>query len=212
MTKKQLQYIKDKQKENTYVLPTIKMRENISNSIIEELEVIYSPDLTQMETEFKTSLNDVSLSNDFLDDTRMIKLIREYGTDVVLIYMYLHTKMCKMGYRIIWDDMQQDVLCATLCGVYKVPIENINNIINALIQNKLLFLISDGKENWLTSSYQIYMFERVSAKRVRDRIYKRNQSIKKDEKIKIETNLPKFDNEDEFAGISSEAFMNEEIF
>lgn len=212
MTKKQLQYIKDKQKENTYVLPTIKMREDISNCIIEELDVIYSPDLAQIETEFKTSLNDVSLSNDFLDDTRMIKLIREYGTDVVLIYMYLHTKMCKMGYRIIWDDMQQDVLCATLFGVYKVSLENINTIINALIENKLLFLINDGKENWLTSSYQIYMFERVSAKRVRDRIYKRNQSIKKDEKIKIETNLPKFDNEDEFAGISSEAFMNEEIF
>lgn len=211
MNNKQLQYIKNKQKENTYVLPTVKMRENISNTIIEELDTIYSPDLAQVETEFKTSLNDVSLSNDFLEDTRMIKVIREFGTDTILIYMYLHTKMCKTGYKIIWDEMQKDVLSATLFGVYKVPLENIEKIITAFIQNKLLYLIDDGKEKWLTSAYQVYMYERVSAKRVRDRIYKKNQSLKKEDKIKIETNVPVFE-DDVFGDVPNDAFMVDEQF
>ena len=39
------------------------------------------------------------------------------------------------------------------------------------------------------------MFERVSAKRVRDRIYKRNQTLNTEEKIKIKCTLPAYDNE-----------------
>lgn len=212
MNNKQLQYIREKQKENIYVLPTIRMRKNIDNSITEELEVIYNPDIANVETEFKTSLNDVSLSNDFLEDTKMIQVIRQHGAEVILIYMYLHTKMCKEGYKIVWNDMQKDVVCASLFGIYKIEFEKIDIIINALIDNKLLFLINDGAEQWITSAYQIYMFERVSAKRVRDRIYKKNQALKKEDKIKVETIVPIIAEDDVFGDVPNDAFMVDEQF
>lgn len=212
MTRKQLNYIKEKQAENIFVLPTIKNRTDVDNSIFEELETIYNPDLLGMETEFKQSLNDVSLPNDFMEDTRMLEVIRKYGADTILVYLYLHTKMCKEGYRIVWNDMQKDVMCAMLAGVYKVPFERINDIIGNLLKNKLLFILNDGTEQWITSAYQIYMYERVCAKRVRDRIYKKNQSLKKEDKIKIETSVPVFSEEPkttaDFGSVSDDVFMN----
>lgn len=194
MNKLQLQYIKEEQQQNVITLPSIQMRATIDNSIIEELDTIYNPNLLGTETEFKSSLADVSLSHDFLDDTHMIKVIRDYGTDAVLIYMFIHTKMCHEGYKIEWNEMQEDVYSATLMGIYKVAIENFKNIINALLQNCLLYIVKDetGKK-WLTSSYQIYMYERVSAKRVRDRVYKKNQPLSADEKIEINCKLPAFE-------------------
>lgn len=193
MNKLQLQYIKDQQKQNIITLPSVQKREYLDNSVIEELEVIYNPDLLGAETEFKSTLADISLPHDFLDDTRMISIIRTYGAEAILIYIFLHTKMCKEGYKIEWNDMQEDVYSATLF-IYKVDITKFKDILKAFLDNKLLYIITDTNNiNWLTSIYQVFMYERVSAKRVRDRIYKRNQLLLSDEKIKIKCVLPVFE-------------------
>ena len=109
MNNKQLNYIKEKQQQNTFVIPTVTMRENIDNTIIEELETVYNPDFGGMETEYKASLNDISLPNDFLEDTTMISVVRRLGSQAVMVYVYLHAKMCKEGYKIVWNDIQQDI-------------------------------------------------------------------------------------------------------
>lgn len=195
MNKLQLQYVKEQQKLNIITLPSIQKRENIDNSIIEELETIYNPNLLGAETEFKSTLADMSLPHDFLDDTRMISIIRTYGAEAILVYTFLHTKMCNEGYRIEWNEMQEDVYSATLF-IYKMDITKFKDILNEFIKNKLLFILTDSNGiKWLTSAYQIFMFERVSAKRVRDRIYKRNQTLNAEEKIKIKCTLPAYDNE-----------------
>lgn len=193
MKTEQLNYIKEQQERNIYILPTVSLRETINDSIIEELETIYNPPLEGLETEFKSSLNDVSLPNTFLEDTKLISVIRTYGCNALLIYMSLHSKMCKEGYRIAWGELQQDVVSAILCGTYKINIEMVSEIIEEFIKLHLLYVISDGKTNYLTSIYQIFMYERISAKRLRDRIYKRNSKVKnKSEKLQIKTALPVF--------------------
>ena len=195
MNKLQLQYVKEQQKMNIITLPSIQKRDTIDNSIFEELETVYNPNLLGAETEFKNTLADVSLPHDFLDDTRMISIIRTYGAEAILVYTFLHTKMSNEGYKIEWNDMQEDVYSATLF-IYKMDITKLKDILSAFIENKLLYILTDSNNiKWLTSTYQIFMYERVSAKRVRDRIYKRNQSLSADEKIKIKCTLPAYDDE-----------------
>ena len=172
------------------------MRDNINNTIIEELETVYNPDFGGMETEYKASLNDISLPNDFLEDTNMISVVRRFGSQAVMVYVYLHAKMCKEGYKIVWNDIQQDIIKVTLAGIYKVDINMIDEIISAFVEVKLLHIISDGKEQYLTSVYQVFIYERVSAKRLRDKISKRNSKVSKSaDKIKTETKLPVFKEE-----------------
>ena len=196
MNTKQLNYIREKQQENIFVIPTVSMREDIDSFIIEELETVYNPDIGGLETEYKASLNDISMPHDFLEDTKMISCTRKYGGIAVLIYMYLHSKMCKEGYKIIWNEMQKDVIKATLFGVYKVDIKMIDMVIASFIEEKLLHVVDDGKEQYLTSVYQVFIFERVASKRLRDRIYKRNTKISKSaDKLKVETKLPVFKDE-----------------
>lgn len=195
MNKSQLQYVKEQQKLNIFILPSIQKRENLDNSILEELETVYNPNLLGAETEFKRTLADMSLPQDFLEDTRMIDIIRTHGTDAILVYTYLHTKMCNEGYKIKWNDLQEDIYAASL-AVYKMDISKFHGILTAFLENKLLFIVTDiSGTKWLTSTYQVFMYERVSAKRVRDRIYKKNQSLAGDNKIKIECTLPVFDEE-----------------
>lgn len=189
----QIQYIEEQQKQNIITLPSVHKRDYIDNFVIEELETIYNPNLLGAETEFKNTLADVSLPNDFLDDTRMITIIRNYGAEAILIYTFLHTKMCKEGYKIEWNDMQEDVYSATLF-IYKIDVSKFKDILNAFLDSGLLYIITDRHHiNWLTSTYQVFMYERVSAKRVRDRIYKRNQTLPSDEKIKIKCVVPAFE-------------------
>lgn len=196
MNKYQLNYIKEQQKKKVIIIPSIKKRDNIDNSIINELEIIYNPNLLGMETVFKSNLADITMPTDFLEDTTMIKMIREYGSDVIMIYMYLHSKMSQEGYRIKWDDIQIDVLSASILGVYKVSADNFKNIITAMIKSKLLYVITDNNNNkWLTSTYQIFAYERVAAKRLRDRLAKRNTGLKKAEKIKTLCAIPSFEEE-----------------
>ncbi len=196
MNEKQLNYIREQQQNGIYVIPTVSMRKQINNSIIEELETIYNPDICGVETEYKASLNDISLPNDFLEDTNMVSVIRFYGSLALMIYLYLHERMCREGYKIKWNDIQIDVIKATLCGVYKADISIIDDIISEFIKLKLLYTITNGEEIYLTSCYQVYIFERVSAKRLRDRIYKKNsRASKKEDKLKIETTLPTFKEE-----------------
>jgi len=110
--------------------------------------------------------------------------------------LYLHERMCREGYRILWNDIQIDVIKATLDGVYKADRTLIDDVISEFIKLKLLYIISNGEEVYLTSCYQVYIFERVSAKRLRDRIYKKNSKVaKKDDKLKVETTLPAFKEE-----------------
>ena len=206
MNKLQLQYIKEQQKLNIITLPSIQMRRIINNSIIDELDTIYNPNLLGAETEFKSSLADVSLSHDFLDDTRMITIIRNHGAEAVLIYMFIHAKMCHEGYKLEWNAMQEDVYSATLQGVYKLSIDNFKKILHVLVENHLFFIIKDSNnKNWLTSAYQIYMYERVSAKRVRDRIYKKNQSLDANDKIKVSSTLPAIEDTDEGTATSEDS-------
>lgn len=196
MNNTQLNYIREKQQNGVYVIPTVSMRKQIDNSIIEELETIYNPDICGVETEYKASLNDISLPNDFLEDTNMVSVIRTYGGLAVMVYLYLHERMCREGYRILWNDIQIDVIKATLDGVYKADRTLIDDVISEFIKLKLLYIISNGEEVYLTSCYQVYIFERVSAKRLRDRIYKKNSKVaKKDDKLKVETTLPAFKEE-----------------
>lgn len=196
MNEKQLNYIREQQQNGIYVIPTVSMRKKIDNTIIEELETIYNPDICGVETEYKASLNDISLPNDFLEDTNMVSVIRTYGGLAVMVYLYLHERMCREGYRILWNDIQIDVIKATLDGVYKVDRTLIDDVISEFIKLKLLYIISNGEEVYLTSCYQVYIFERVSAKRLRDRIYKKNSKVaKKDDKLKVETTLPAFKEE-----------------
>ena len=61
MNTKQLNYIREKQQENIFVIPTVSMREDIDSFIIEELETVYNPDIGGLETEYKASLNDISM-------------------------------------------------------------------------------------------------------------------------------------------------------
>lgn len=196
MNEKQLNYIREQQQNGIYVIPTVSMRKKIDNTIIEELETIYNPDICGVETEYKASLNDISLPNDFLEDTNMVSVIRTYGGLAVMVYLYLHERMCREGYRILWNDIQIDVIKATLDGVYKADRTLIDDVISEFIKLKLLYIISNGEEVYLTSCYQVYIFERVSAKRLRDRIYKKNSKVaKKDDKLKVETTLPAFKEE-----------------
>jgi len=196
MNNNQLNYIREQQQNGIYVIPTVSMRKKIDNTIIEELETIYNPDICGVETEYKASLNDISLPNDFLEDTNMVSVIRTYGGLAVMVYLYLHEKMCREGYRILWNDIQIDVIKATLDGVYKADRTLIDDVISEFIKLKLLYIISNGEEVYLTSCYQVYIFERVSAKRLRDRIYKKNSKVaKKDDKLKVETTLPAFKEE-----------------
>ncbi len=200
MNTKQLKYIKDKRKRGIFVVPTVTMRTTIDNSIIEELDTIYNPIIAGMETEYKSSLNDISLPHDFLENTYMISTIRKYGSGVIMMYMYLHAKMCVDGYKMVWNEIQQDIVKVALAGMYKMDINTIGEIIKALLEAKLLYLISDSEEQYLTSVYQIFIYERVSAKRLRDRVYKKNVGIKqKGNKYKIETQLPAFEEEQEIA-------------
>lgn len=193
MNRLQLNYIKEKQLENVYVIPIVKMRKELNNSIIEELDTIYNPDIGGMETEFKQTLNDVSLEHDFLEEPDMVQIVREFGGTAVFVYMYLHTKMCTEGYRIEWNDIAIDITCAMLTSVYRIVNTDIKAIIKRFIELKMLYVISDGKKQYLTSLYQIYMFERISAKRLRDRINKRNKNLKKNEKYIIEQSVPAFE-------------------
>lgn len=196
MNKYQLNYIKEQQQKNVIIIPSIKKRDKIDSSIINELEVIYNPNLLGMETVFKSSLADITMPADFLEDSIMIKMIREYGSDVMMIYMYLHSKMSQEGYRIKWDEIQIDVLTASVFGIYKIPIEKFKTIITALVKSKLLYVITDTQnEKWLTSVYQVFAYERVAAKRLRDRLAKRNASLKKSEKIKTKCAIPSFEEE-----------------
>jgi len=196
MNNNQLNYIREQQQNGIYVIPTVSMRKKIDNTIIEELETIYNPDICGVETEYKASLNDISLPNDFLEDTNMVSVIRTYGGLAVMVYLYLHERMCREGYRILWNDIQIDVIKATLDGVYKADRTLIDDVISEFIKLKLLYIISNGEEVYLTSCYQVYIFERVSAKRLRDRIYKKNSKVaKKDDKLKVETTLPAFKEE-----------------
>jgi len=196
MNNTQLNYIREQQQNGIYVIPTVSMRKKIDNTIIEELETIYNPDICGVETEYKASLNDISLPNDFLEDTNMVSVIRTYGGLAVMVYLYLHERMCREGYRILWNDIQIDVIKATLDGVYKADRTLIDDVISEFIKLKLLYIISNGEEVYLTSCYQVYIFERVSAKRLRDRIYKKNSKVaKKDDKLKVETTLPAFKEE-----------------
>lgn len=196
MNKYQINYIKEQQMKKIFVIPSIKKRDNIDNSIFTELETIYNPNLLGMETIFKSNLADITMPNDFLEDTAMIKLIREYGSDVVMIYMYLHSKMSQEGYKIKWDEIQIDVLSASISGVYKVSSDSFKKIIIAMIQNKLLYVIKDSTNTkWLTSVYQVFAYERVAAKRLRDRIAKRNTNLKKTDKIKTQCSIPSFEEE-----------------
>lgn len=193
MNKKQLQYIKEKRKEGIYVIPTVTMRTHISNTIIEELDIIYNPPIAGLDVEYKSSLNDISLPRDFLDNTYMISAIRKHGSGAMLVYIYLHEKMCNAGYKIEWNEIQQDIIKIALSGMYKMDMASIDHIIATLLESKLLYRVFDGETEYLTSAYQIFIYERVSAKRLRDRIYKRNMSIKKKEdKYKINTQLPAF--------------------
>ena len=43
MNEKQLNYIREKQQNGIYVIPTVSMRKQINNSIIEELETMSIP-------------------------------------------------------------------------------------------------------------------------------------------------------------------------
>ena len=87
MNRLQLNYIKQKRLENKYIIPMVKMRKEINNSIIEELDTIYNPNIGGMETEFKQSLNDVSLEHDFSEQSDMVQIIREFGGSAVFVYM-----------------------------------------------------------------------------------------------------------------------------
>lgn len=197
MNEKQLNYIREQQQNGTYVIPTVSMRKQINNSIIEELETIYNPDICGVETEYKASLNDISLPNDFLEDTNMISVIRSFGGLSLMIYLYLHERMCREGYKIKWNNIQIDVIKATLSGVYKADITVIDDIISEFIKLKLLYTITNGEETYLTSCYQVYIFERVSAKRLRDRIYKKNSRLPRGaDKLRVETTLPIFKEEE----------------
>ena len=109
MKEKQLNYIREQQLKGIYVIPTVSMRKQINNAIIEELETIYNPDICGVETEYKASLNDISLPNDFLEDTNMVSVIRSYGGLALMIYMYLHERMCREGYKIKWNDIQMSL-------------------------------------------------------------------------------------------------------
>ncbi len=193
MNTKQLEYVKEQQSLNIITLPSIHLRDTIDDSIIEELDTIYNPNLLGVETEFKSTLADVSLPHDFMNNTTMVQVIRDYGTQVILIYIFLHTKMCEGGYRVEWNALQKDVFSSML-GIYKVTASKFNAVIKALIENKLIYIVKDnnGKE-WLTSTYQIFMYERVSAKRVRDRVAKKNQHLEAGYKIKFSTAIPTFD-------------------
>ena len=75
MNKYQLNYIKKKKKKKVIIIPSIKKRDNIDNSIINELEIIYNPNLLGMETVFKSNLADITMPTDFLEDTTMIAVL-----------------------------------------------------------------------------------------------------------------------------------------
>ena len=196
MNKYQINYIKEQQKKKVIVIPSIKKRDNIDDTIFNELETIYNPNLLGMETVFKNNLADITMPNDFLEDTAMIKIIRDLGSDSILVYMYLHSKMSQEGYKIKWDEIQIDVLSASISGVYKVSPDNFKKIVIAMIQNKLLYVITDSTNTkWLTSVYQVFAYERVAAKRLRDRLSKRNTNLKKADKIKTQCTIPAFEEE-----------------
>lgn len=196
MNKKQLSYIRERQQNGTYIIPTVSMRKKIDDSIIEELETIYKPSISGVETDYKESLNDISLPNDFLDDTNMVSVINTYGGSALTVYLYLHEKMCQGGYCIVWNDTQKKVMRNILAGVYDVEKRMIDDMISEFIKLGLLYVISDGEKNYLTSCYQVYIFERVSAKRLRDRIYKKNSKMPRGEnKLKVETTMPVFKDE-----------------
>ena len=83
-----------------------------------------------------------------------------------------------------------------ITSVYRITDTDIKAFINRLIEMKMMYIIKDGEKTYLTSLYQIYMYERISAKRLRDRINKRNKTVKKNEKYVIEQVVPAFEEAD----------------
>lgn len=142
-------------------MPIIK-KTSINNTIFKELNDKYPPVSADNGVAYKQKLEYLTFETDFMTDTNLRKLRREYGNDIIAVIFYLRTEMCKNGWKVRADgDAYKYLLddCAHNCGIGE---DIVDAMIQDLIQSQIFFSVKDESfedGEWMTCPQQVYNYE-----------------------------------------------------
>lgn len=165
---------------------TIELRENIDNTIFDELKEKYEKCRISKRV-YEDILNFYTIRTSL--DIRKLKLISRRNNirfgDVNSIFHLLHLQMAKEhGFYCVYDE----ILVEEIGLDHSLSVEEVEIIISALINNKFLFKVEYNGEQRLLSPYSVYSYEIVKDNNLKNRIKKQKAKEKKDKENNNEIN------------------------
>lgn len=148
---------------------TVKKRTEITNNTLEEINNLY-PRFSKRGIEYTLGQTYVTVEADSLDEPTIRKLLRKYGGDVIAVIIFFRLGMCQ-PYGWYLDASEDNIEMLISDCAYKLKLEEarVKEILDTLIESKIFWRISDNKGTYLANIQNLYTYEILNTKRLRDR-------------------------------------------
>lgn len=148
---------------------TVKKRTEITNNTLKEIRNLY-PRFSKRGIEYTLGQTYVTLEADSLDEPTIRKLLRKYGGDAIAIIIFFRLEMCQpYGWYLDASEDNIEMLISDCAYKLKLEEERVSEILDALIEYKIFWKISDDKNSYLANIQNLYTYEILNTKRLRDR-------------------------------------------
>lgn len=152
----------------------IKKFEELPEDILDQMEKKHPPKGVNGIV-YDQTMDYVTVEVNTITNSPVLRKLVKKDSRVLVTYMYLRAVMCLKSWYIEWTETSKEDFLERLT-LWNIPEEDGANIIDALIDNKLIRTFYN-KDNvlCLTDVQQLYNWEMLQAKRERDRKSKQNK-------------------------------------
>lgn len=148
---------------------TVEKRESLDNSVIEELNQKY-PKVNVNGVAYDLGLTYYTIETNYLTSVNVRKLIKERGAEAIAVICFFRQEMCQpYGWCCRIDGDYFENLIEKCAFTLKMSEEDVKAHYQAMLENKIFFLLNDEKGSYLADVQQLYNFEILNNSRIIDR-------------------------------------------
>ena len=147
----------------------VEKREIIDNATLAEMSEKY-PKVAKNGVAYDLGLTYITIQTDYLGSTNVRKLIKKHGAEIIAVICFFRTEMCQpYGWYCKIDNDNLDNLIEKCAFTLKMDEAKVEECYQALIDQKVFFVVNDENGTYLADTQQLYNFEILNNSRARDR-------------------------------------------
>lgn len=168
----------------------VQKREYIDCAVFDEVEKKY-PKFNKRGVAYDLGLTYVTIEKGYLEATKIRKLIKEYGSEILAVILFFRMEMCQPhGWYCQIDKDSLEVRIERCAFTLKMDEDTVSKYFDALIERQVFYVVDNGSGRYLADTQQLYNFEMLHTGRAYDRNRKYGDESSKEETTAETTTTP----------------------